>query len=564
MKWLLVLLSLGVSSAPAQEVPPQPQPLLKEIHLEGATIFTREDVVWLLKLREGSPLPKPPTEVAKALQDAYERDGYSEAKVTSAFDEGRLSLSVEEGRIDDIEIVGVTRANADRMLRRLGIKPGDIYNTRVIGRATTRLTSESQGAIAVGQPRRNQPGGGHGESAPDHVVLERRGGRNVLVVPLRWRTAKVSSMFGSGREDLFSQVDGFSPALGFSSTIFDHERFNHTYVNGYVSYKFGREEPGYSLGVERPLFGAPKLFLGVELHDMTATDDQWRLTNFEQTFASLGFKNSFRDYYRRRGAQVFAVFRMGPHNELSGMARWDRHEPLANSTTYSFFRDDAEYRRNPAVFDEHLNALVLGYTFDTRPLSGAGWPATYERHLKDNVFGHGVRQGPGLRLEWTSEIAGHGLKGDAQFDRHILNARGYIATTSRTELALRGLFGFSNGGLPVERQFAIGGIGSVHGYIFKEVTGTGMALLNAEYRVNLSNVGRDRGAAHVFAFYDAGRITSPTTDPRALILLRKPGPVWLRGIGAGVGAGPVRIEFGFRANDIPRSRQILVRFSPTF
>jgi surface antigen Omp85-like protein len=564
MKWLLVLLTLGVSNAPAQEVPPQSQPLLKEIHLEGATIFTREDVVWLLKLREGSPLPKPPAEAAKALQEAYERDGYSEAKVTSAFDEGCLSLRVEEGRIDDIEIVGVTPANADRILRRLGIKPGDIYNTRVIGRATARLTSEAQGAIAVGQPRRNQPGGGHGESAPDHVILEPRGGRNVLVVPLRWRTAKVSAMLGSGREDLFSPVDGWSPAAGFSTTIFDHAQFNHTYVNGYVAYKFGREEPGYSFGVERPLFTTPKLFLGAELHDMTATDDQWRLANVEQTIASLGFKNSFRDYYRRRGAQVFTVLRMGPNNELSAMGRWDRHESLPNSTTYSFFRDDAVYRLNPAVLDEHVNALVLGYTFDTRPLTGAGQPATYERHLKDSLFGYGAKERPGLRLEWTSEIAGHGLKGDAEFDRHILNARSSIATTSATRLSLRGLFGFSNGALPVERLFALGGIGSVHGYSFKEVTGTGMALLNAEYRVNLLNVRGERDAVHVFAFYDAGRVTSPMPVPRELLLLRSPDPGWLRGVGAGVGAGALRVEFGFRANDIPRSRQILVRFSPTF
>jgi outer membrane protein assembly factor BamA len=563
MKWLLVLLSLGVSHTPAQEVPPQPLPLLKEIHLDGATIFTREDIVWLLKLREGSPLPKPPAEVAKALQEAYERDGYAEAKVTSAFEEGRLSLSVDEGRIDDIEILGVTAANAERILRRLGIKPGDIYNTRVIGRATARLASEAQGAIAVGHPRRNQPGSGRGESAPDEVILERRGGRNVLIVPLRWRTANTDSMFGSGREDLFSPVDALSPAVGFSATIFDHAQFNHTYINGYVSYKFGREDPGYSFGVERPLFTAPKLFLGLELHDMTATDDRWRLTNVEQTFVSLAFKNSFRDYYRRRGAQVFTVLRMGPNNELSAMARWDRHEPLANSTTYSFFRDDAAYRRNPAVFDEHVNALVLGYTFDTRPLSGAGRPATYERHLKDNLFGYGVRQRPGLRLEWTSEIAGHGLKGDAEFDRHILNARGHVAVTSHTLLSLRGLFGFSNGALPVERLFAIGGIGSVHGYSFKEATGTGMALLNAEYRVNLSSASRNRDAAHVFVFYDAGRIASPRPVPRGFIL-SKPDPGWLRGVGAGAGAGGIRVEFGFRANDIPRSRQILVRFSPTF
>jgi outer membrane protein assembly factor BamA len=177
--------------------------------------------------------------------------------------------------------------------------------------------------------------------------------------------------------------------------------------------------------------------------------------------------------------------------------------------------------------------------------------------LRDNLFGHGWRPRPGFRLEWTSEVAGHGLKGDADFDRHIVNARGNIATSSRTMLSMRALFGFSNGTLPIERQFAIGGIGSVHGYRFKEASGTGMALLNAEYRLDLSpDHGRLRGAVNAFVFYDAGRVTSAQASSS--------GPDWLRGVGVGLGAGGVRVEFGFRANDVPRSRQILVRFSPTF
>jgi outer membrane protein assembly factor BamA len=303
----------------------------------------------------------------------------------------------------------------------------------------------------------------------------------------------------------------------------------------------------------------------VEVHDLTASDDVWRLASVEQTLASVAFKNTFRDYYRRRGAQVFTVLRMGASNELSVMVRWDRHDPLANATSYSFFRDDATYRPNIAVVDQRINALVLGYTFDTRRLSAAGQAATYQRHLKDDLFGQGVRQRPGVRIEWTSEIAGHGLAGDAEFDRHIVQARGYLPLGGRTLLSMRGVFGFSNGTLPVERQFAIGGIGSVHGYRFKEASGTGMTLLNAEYRVNLTDPGGVRDGANVFVFYDAGRARLPIPDPRELSTgLRVPDRGWLRGVGVGAGAGGVRVEFGFRANDIPRSRQILVRFSPTF
>ena len=71
-----------------------------------------------------------------------------EATVTGAFDEGRLTLTVDEGRIDEIEILGETVANAERIQRRLGIKPGDVYNTRVIGRATARLTARGAGGAS--------------------------------------------------------------------------------------------------------------------------------------------------------------------------------------------------------------------------------------------------------------------------------------------------------------------------------------------------------------------------------------------------------------------------------
>jgi outer membrane protein assembly factor BamA len=557
MTRVLAVLSLAVAitagRAAAQTPPASQPPVLVELRLEGATIYKRDDVLWLLRLREGAPLPDQPDAVAKTFQDQYERDGYTEARVTSVMEAGRLTLTVDEGRIDEVEVRGAREEEASRFRERLGIQPGDIYNRRVIGRATAALIAESHGALSINSPRRDQPN--QGTSKATEVVLERRGSRNVLVVPLRWNRSDTDGSLGSGREDLYSPADGLAPAVGFSTTLFDHRNFNHTFIDGYASYKFGRDDPGYSAGVERPLFGGPvRLFLGGEIHDVTASDDWWRISTFEQTLVSLGFKNSFRDYYRRRGGQVFGALRAGEHNEVSLMARWDRHEPVPNATSYSFFRDDAEFRPALPVVDQHVNAFVLGYTFDTRPLTGAGNRATYVRHLKDNLYGSRARQYPGLRIDWTSEIAGRALKGDARYDRHILHARGHLPLSRWMTLSLRGLFGFSNGTLPVERVFAIGGIGSVHGYSFKEAAGTGMSLINAEYRLNLTQRGDDEGrGANVFLFYDAGRVTGATA-PKS----------WLNGVGLGFGAAGVRIEFGFRANDIPESRQILVRFSPTF
>jgi hypothetical protein len=86
--------------------------------------------------------------------------------------------------------------------------------------------------------------------------------------------------------------------------------------------------------------------------------------------------------------------------------------------------------------------------------------------------------------------------------------------------------------------------------------GDGMALFNTEYRIDLTRPRRgSAGLLAVHGFYDLGKITGPLNASRT---------DWLQGIGFAVSLASVRVEFGFRANDIPQSRQILVRLGPTF
>jgi hypothetical protein len=82
-----------------------------------------------------------------------------------------------------------------------------------------------------------------------------------------------------------------------------------------------------------------------------------------------------------------------------------------------------------------------------------------------------------------------------------------------------------------------------------------MTLFNAEYRVRLFRAGQGKDGFGVFGFYDAGHVTSPFEGSTGN---------WLQGIGFGLGLSTLRIEFGYRANDIPSSLQVLIRLGPTF
>jgi outer membrane protein assembly factor BamA len=543
--WLAALfLAGGIGLASAQQREGQTGPVLNELILEGATVFSAEDVLWLLNLRKGDSMPGSPEDVAGLMQQRYESEGYAAAKVEASYDpaSGRLTLRVDEGRIDEIEIQGLRPRLIEQFRARLDVHAGDVYNRRTVVRSVERLLAESQGALQLNQSA---------------LGLKTVAGRHVLVIPIEGRNGRVH--FGSSseaREDFFSPVDGFTPGLRLEITRFDQERFNHTFVGGYVSYKFSREKPGYSLGLEHRLFARPRVFAGVEVHDLSASDDIWRLSTTEQSLVALAFKNSFRDYYQRRGLQVFGAIRPQRTHELIVSFRRDRHENLVNETNYSFFRDDHEFPPNQQITAGSLRSVVIGYTFDSRGLP-EGLEKTFAAHLLDDLYRANRRQAFGWRFDWTSEIAGHGLGGDYEFDRHIVNTRGYVPLSPRQSVVGRLMLGWSGGTVPIERQFALGGIGSVHGYRFKEAVGEEMALLNAEYRLDLLPTRADDNDSRfrLFAFFDAGRTSKPigftTTD-------------WLKGTGFGVQTGPIRVEFGYRTDAIPKSLQVLVRLGPTF
>jgi hypothetical protein len=549
---LLCISSLSVPQPPAQAEPP---PLLKQLVVEGATVFTAEDVRWLLDLREGARLSGTPEHVAETLQRRYHREGYTAAEVEADYDapNGTLRLRVDEGRIEDIELVGLRADVAARYRSELHVRPGDVFNGRIIRRDVQRVLADTSGAVRIGRPR------GPTTVDVDDIELIERGGRRVLVIPLHEDSARFNLGVGTdAREDLYSPVDGFTPALQLEGAAFDPDARNYTLFSGFASYKFGPERPGYSLGMERNFGGAVRAYAGVEIHDISDSDDRWRIGSAEQTLVSLAFKNTFRDYYRRRGLQVHGGVRTRRNHEFTAAWRRDRHEPLANTTNYSFFRDDHAFRENPAVLPGDVHAIVLGYTYDSRALEATSIGAAYRRHLMEDLFRGATRRGFGWRFDWTGEIAGHGLGGDREYHRHIFNTRAYVPLAPRQSISARLILGDSEGPLPVERRFALGGIGTVHGYRFKEAVGERMALVNLEYRLDLTGNGDaewpHRGLGAVL-FYDAGRVGRPLIESTAS---------WLNGVGLGLEIAFFRIEVGFRASDIPSSRQILVRLDPTF
>jgi len=555
----LAVCTPAVSFAQDPQPEPQPPPIVQTIAISGTREISESTIRAELQLREGDPLPAPVDEIGRRLEDLYRREDFSFARVTTTFDAstGALAVAVDEGVIGGVEFQGVDENLARSFAEEFALRAGDVFNRKRARQALDVLLEQTRGAV---RPARLYP---RTATPPDDLTRRRgtfdlvdRGGRRLLLVGLREPLGRFRLLpdFGE-REDWFSPVDGFVPSLGMGIAVFDHTSFNHTFIAGHVSYKFASERAGYALGLERPLFGRPKVILGAELYDLTATDDRWQVSSLEQSVAAIAIRSSFRDYYRRRGTQVTAAVRVHPQLEALVAWRSEQQDPLVTRTDFSLWNDDELFPPNRLAAPGRMNALIIGASASSRRFDRESLEASYHRHQLEEPFGERLAQlasgrdpQPIWRVDWSSEISdASAFSSDFDFQRHIVTGRARMAAGEFQTLGARLIGGWSGGVLPPQRLFSVGGIGSVHGYDFKAETGTSMALVNLEYEVGWRN--GLRGAV----FFDAGRAAPAGIDAP-----------WLKGVGWGIAVSDIRVDFGYKLDDVPSSLQVLLRFSRSF
>ncbi len=570
---LAVVCALIPASLLAQDPPAPVQapaaPMVREIRVTGARELPANAVVGATSLRSGDAFALTPAQVSERVTRFYRREGYTFARVASGFDEltGALTITVDEGVIGAVEFDGIDDRLADVFAKDFALRPGDVFNIVRARQALNALLRPTRGAVT---PSRTM-----GDTATVfHDTRELRArrptfdlvdqdGQQILHIGLREPAGRfrVAPNLGK-REDWFTPVDGFVPALDFGAVRFEHGRFNHTFVGGHLSVKTASGNIGYALGAERPFLAARKLFVGGELYDLTATDDAWQVSSTEASLAAVGPRRSFRDYYRRRGGQVYGALRIDPRVELFAALRGERHQALATSTDFSVWNDDEAFRSNRLAQAGQLRAFVVGASVDSLTFERESLDRTYQRHHFETPFGGRLADPAGKRdplsmwrIDWTSEIStADVLSSDFNFRRHIVSGRARAIASRHQEVAIRAIAGWSDGELPPQREFSIGGIGSVHGYDFKARIGDALQLVNVEYAVGWPD------GLQLLAFVDAGRTPRTRTAFSGAVA----GSPWLKGAGWGVGLGPFRVDFGYPIGSSSHPLQVLLRIGRTF
>jgi outer membrane protein insertion porin family len=565
-----LLCALGSAGVAAQEPAAASQPpAVQDIQITGTKELSVQAVRDELPITVSEPFTVTTEAVVDAVVHLYRDEGFTFARATADFDaaSGVLKISIDEGVIDGVEFEGVDATLAKTFAEEFALHAGDVFNSRKARQALNALLRPTRGAIMAGRVAEassiftdSRQLGNTGRRTFDIVE---RDGKRILRIGLREPAGrfKLRPTLG-GREDWFTAVDGFVPSLDFGAAVFEHTRFNHTFIAGHLAVKAASRNVGYALGLERPFFVAPQLYLGAEIFDLTGTDDQWQVSSSEAGLAAVGPRRSFRDYYRRRGGQISSALRPEAHTEVLFGLRSERHEPLEINSDFSLWNDDESFRLNQAAREGRLNAVILGASFDSRRFDRESLESTYLRHQLESMFGSRLEDPRERRndwhvwrLDWTSELSSPGtLDSDFDFKRHIVSGRVRAQVSEHQEVGARVIGGWSQGLLPPQRTFAIGGIGSVHGYEFKESVGDSLVLMNFEYALGW------RSGPQLVGFLDAGRTTSRLATTAAPAI-ESP---WLKGIGWGIGLGGFRIDFGYKLAKQSGPVQVLFRFGRTF
>jgi hypothetical protein len=142
----------------------------------------------------------------------------------------------------------------------------------------------------------------------------------------------------------------------------------------------------------------------------------------------------------------------------------DEYTSMTNQTDWSLFGGNKVFRLNPLINEGMMRSVVgsAGLSTVTTTIYGPqGW----------SILG-------------TAEVAKKNMKSDFEFNRYVGDLRRFQPLGRYENLNVRVRVGSSEGTLPIQKAFDMGGLGTIPAFPFKGETGNRMLLMNAELILN--------------------------------------------------------------------------------
>ncbi len=258
-------------------------------------------------------------------------------------------------------------------------------------------------------------------------------------------------------------------------------------IGARFEYATGRKRTLYGVQLEQPLLPTARFVFGVSAVRRTDHSELQQVDDVENSLALLLARTDYRDYYEREGVGVYVSWRVPDFSTVSLHVRGDEYRSLGlNDDVVSWFRRSRPLRENPLIDDGGTRSVL----FRLERL------AQRSSSTRAGLY-HGIEL----------ERAGGELGGDFDFLRLLGDVRSVLRLSPATTLSLRAVAGTNTDGvLPRQRRFAVGGIDGLRGHALNAFTGSHVALAQAEYTIGLwalRGEGFEAGL-HAIAFLDVG------------------------------------------------------------
>ena len=285
---------------------------------------------------------------------------------------------------------------------------------------------------------------------------------------------------GAHLESGFRVQRAHTSSFGFSFST-EPNKEDNSKVFGQIGYGLSDKQPYYRFG-GRAVWEEPySWYLGLtaQYHRATSTIAPDLFSHYVDAgtvFLRIFGVPDHQDYYLRQGVEVElqwsvvfpkrpSQFRLPDHSfKLILLA--ELHESLQKHTDWHMFnwRSKSEVRDNPLITHGQMRSVMFRYDFDTRN-NYLGAHHTFFVEHSNPAFGSD--------FDWT------------RFQAHLR----YAYPIGDHQIRARAVIGSATAPLPIQRQFVMGGIGTLNGYPLYAFAGDAGLLFNVEFLYHLFSFG---------------------------------------------------------------------------
>jgi hypothetical protein len=310
----------------------------------------------------------------------------------------------------------------------------------------------------------------------------------------RWRRwQRGEKGFFPAMKFYYNRVDGAAPYLGVK---FVDEDSLLPEVSIYAGYGFSSERWRYHVGFEQTILKSYPVSIGGELYRELGSDDDRLISESDNTLFALLATEDYRDYYESDGGYGFVRFIPYAPVSLELGILTEKYEWLdAHRDMWSLFGGTKRFAENFCSVPYERRAVGID-EIDDGEITSLLFEVNLDTGDDDERFENSFWKGRA-----AIEYAPDNWNDDSDFTRYFTRIGRYQTISDFTGLFLGLTYGWSDGLLPMHRQFFLGGLRTLPGYRHKEYMGSEFWLADAEYRI-----GFPKTDLTGWIFYNGGQI----------------------------------------------------------